>query len=80
MQTVVTKNITLNPGDNTVYVIETVDGEATEVYKVVIRRKPMFEVMFDTKGGTAVDSQQVEEGGFVTASESPVLLGYDFSG
>ncbi len=79
IQTVAAQSVTLNPGDNTVYVIETVDGQSTVVYTVVIRRKPIYEVTFDTKGGTAVEPQQIEEGYLAEEPSTPSRTGYTFA-
>ena len=78
-QQVVTKTIALNVGDNTAYVIETIDGEAVKVYTVTVRRRPVYTVSFDSNGGTAVQSQQVEEDSCARVPEkTPERLGYTF--
>jgi len=78
MQTVVTKNVSLNEGDNVFYVLQSV-GEDITLYTITIRRRPMYNVYFDTKGGTAVADQMVEEGGFVTVPTTS-RTGYTFVG
>ena len=82
MQTVATKIVSLRPGDNTFYIIETVNGEATTVYAVVIHRKFLYTVSFDAKGTCAVETQYVEEGGLVTEPTLNVVtpLGLNFLG
>jgi len=51
------------------------------IYILVIRRKPMYEVTFSTNGGGNVSSQSVEEGSFVTApTETIAKIGYNFTG
>ena len=78
-QQVATKTIPLNVGDNTAYIIETIDGEAVTVYTVTVRRRPMYTVSFETNGGTTVQSQQVEEDSLATAPETtPEKDGYTF--
>ena len=69
-QQVTTKTIPLDIGDNKVYVIETIDGELETVYEVTVRRKPMYSVVFDTNGGTILDSRQIEEGTVIAAPET----------
>ena len=69
-QQVTTKTIPLDIGDNKAYVIETIDGEPETVYEVIVRRKPMYSVVFDTNGGTILDSRQIEEGTVITAPET----------
>ena len=80
MQPVATKTISLLPGDNTVYVIETVDDEPTAVYTVTIRRQPTYTVSFDNLGYGSVSSQTVEEGSLATEPTAPTRAGYTFNG
>ena len=75
IQTSLTKNVPLTVGDNTFYVFQTVDGKTQNTYVVTIRRRPIYQVTFDTKGGTAVVTQNVEEGGYATIP-STVRDGY----
>ena len=78
-QQVATKTIALNVGDNTAYVIETIDGETVKVYTVTVRRRPMYIVSFETEGGTAVQSQRIEEDSCARVPETtPERLGYTF--
>ena len=77
MQTVITKKITLQEGDNTVYVFETLNGEITNTYTVTIRRRPMYNVTFNEKGGTTVANQSIEEGFLATEPET-AKKGYTF--
>ena len=77
--TFLTKVAPLNEGDNTFYVFENAEGK-TNVYEITIRRRPMYRVYFYTNGGTAVDTQTVEEDDFATMPESVKKLGYDFMG
>ena len=79
-QSVVTKTVPLATGDNIFYIIKTI-GEEYTVYTVKIRRRPMYTVYFNTAGGTAVQSQTIEEGGVALAPEiSIVRNGYTFTG
>jgi hypothetical protein len=82
MQTVATKTVALNPGDNTFYVVEMVDDEATEVYTVVIHRIEVYEVSFDTQGLASVETQYIEESGFALEPTMNIVppLGYEFLG
>ena len=77
MQPVITKTVSLESGDNTFYILEQVDTEIT-LYTVTIRRRPMYTVTFDTKGGTAVASQSVEEGMCAVLPETTTKHGYNF--
>ena len=78
-QPVYAKTIDLAVGDNTVYIIELVDDEPTNIYIVNIRRRPMYEVKFNTGGGTAVNTLTVEEDTILTAPETS-RAGYTFAG
>ena len=78
MQTIATKTIPLNIGNNIVYLLITSgDGENINLYTMTVRRRPIYTVSFDTDGGTAVANQQVEEGGFATEPTTR-KLGYTF--
>ena len=77
MQVVATKTVALSVGDNTFYVLETI-GNDIKLYTVTIRRRPMYTVTFDTNGGTAVESQTVEEDSKVTIPTT-TKTGYTFA-
>lgn len=68
-------------GDNILYVLEKV-GDSTTVYTLNVRRRPMYSVTFDTKGGSNVDGIQVQEDGTVdsTSITAPTKTGYTFDG
>ena len=73
------KTAALEIGDNTFYILEYVDGEVNALYTVTVRRKPMYTVTFDAKGGTAVESQTVEEDALAMLPET-TKTGYTFAG
>ena len=79
IQQVASKTIPLEIGDNTVYITETVDGEPINVYTVTVRRRPTYEITFETNGGTAVETQTVEEDYYATEPET-TRTGYTFTG
>ena len=85
VQQVATKTIALSVGDNIAYIMETIDGETVKMYTVTVRRRPIYNVSFDSNGGTAVQSQQVEEDSFATEPTTRrtgytfVRWNYDFS-
>ncbi len=74
-----TKTVNLYEGDNKFYILATVDGES-KLYIVTIRRRPMYRVIFDTDGGTTVQSQSVEEGTLATSPSPSTKDGYTFTG
>lgn len=78
-QALESKTVTLKEGDNVFYILESIKEEVTNVYEVTIRRRVMYEVTFDTKGGKAVDAQMVEEDGLATTAETS-KIGHDFTG
>ena len=74
-QQVATKTVPLESGDNTFYLMQTIDEEVTEVYTVTIRRRPMYNVSFDG----LLEPQTVEEDCFATeATTIPKKDGYTF--
>ncbi len=75
---IASKSISLNVGDNTVYILQTV-GKDLKLYTVTVRRRPIYTVSFNSNGGTAVQSQQVEEDHCATAPASPRRIGYTFA-
>ena len=77
-QPVQSKTIDLDFGDNTIYVIETINDEPTNIYTVTIRRRPIYTVTFDSNGGTAVNSISVEEGKLIPSVPSTSRTGYTF--
>ncbi|MBR2384256.1 MAG: InlB B-repeat-containing protein, partial [Clostridia bacterium] len=79
IQTVVSKTIPLEIGDNKVYVTETVDGEPTNLYTVIVRRRPTYEVTFNANGGTAVEKQIIEED-YLATEPTTTRTGYTFTG
>ncbi len=76
-QAIESKAATLTVGDNTYYVLVKAEDNSTQVYTLKIRRKAMYDVVFDVAGGESVANQQVEEGGFAIAPET-TKVGYDF--
>lgn len=81
MQSVITKTVPLNYGDNVFYILQSV-GDDVALYTVTIRRRPTYTVSFNTAGGTpAVASQTVEEGSLASVPTDTVeRRGYTFAG
>ena len=77
-QTIASKTVTLEIGNNTYYVLVT-NGNAQKLYTVTVRRRPMYTVSFTTNGGTSVSSQTVEEGSLAT-EPTTTRAGYTFAG
>ncbi len=81
LQEISTKTLILNVGDNVVYVTKLIDNEPVAIYTVVIRRKPMYKVSFETNGGSFIENQYVEEDDFVNMPTiEPTKAGYNFTG
>ena len=74
--TIRTKTVNLAIGDNTFYILVE-NGKDIKLYTVSIRRRPIYTVTFDSKGGTAVEQQQIEEDGFAVEPNT-TRIGYDF--
>lgn len=77
--TVPTKTVSLEIGDNTFYVLQTVEDEIT-LYTITIRRRPIYTVTFDSDGGTEIESQSVEEDSYVEEPKTPIKVTYVFCG
>ena len=77
-QTIASRTANLNVGDNTYYVVVRAANGATQLYTLNIRRRPIYNVVFDTFGGTFVETQQVEEDSFATLPQT-TREGYEFS-
>ncbi len=74
-----TKIATLKPGDNTYYLVVE-NGQNVTTYTITLYVKPTYTVYFETNGGSFVESQEVEEGGFATKPKFSTKLGYTFNG
>ena len=72
------KTVNLSVGDNVFYVLEEVNGNASNLFTVTVRRRPVYTVSFNTVGGTSVASRQIEEDDY---TEEPVTTkaGYTFN-
>ena len=73
---IASKKTDLVAGDNIFYILVT-NGNDVASYTLTLRRRPIYTVTFNTNGGTAVETQQVEEGGFAAKPQTK-RLGYDF--
>ena len=58
-QTIASRTATLTVGDNTYYALVTAEDGSTQLYTLKIRRKPMYNVIFDTAGGTSVSASSL---------------------
>ena len=68
----------LEIGNNTYYFLVTNTNVIPQVYEVIVRRRPMYEVTFETNGGTEVQSQTVEEDSLLTKPATTTKIGYTF--
>ncbi len=75
-----TKTVPLKEGDNTFYVFAMQGKDIKNTYTVTIRRRPNYQVSFNTNGGAAVASQTVEEGNLATKPNDLEKTGYTFIG
>ena len=71
--------VALEFGDNSFY-ITVFSGGDSAVYTVLVRRRPVLTVTFETAGGTAVSPIEIDEGGVISDLPVTTLAGYDFSG
>ena len=66
--------------DNNTFYILVENGKDIALYTVVIRRRPIYRVSFNSDGGTAVLDQQIEEDSFASLPEiTPEKTGYTFT-
>mgnify|MGYP003304444941 CR=1 FL=1 len=72
------KTVDLEIGDNTFYVLEMI-GNDIKLFTVTIRRRPMYEVSFNTNGGVAVEAQVIEEDSLAVQPQT-MRAGYTFTG
>ena len=75
--TIASKTATLNIGDNIYYAMVTDANGATELYTFKIRRRPIYNLIFDTNGGSSVAKQEIEEDSFAVAPTTE-KTGYTF--
>lgn len=73
------KVVSLQEGDNTFYVTAK-SGNREERYTVVIRRRPIHTVTFNTDGGLSVAPKEVEEDNRIINEVVTSKRGYDFVG
>ena len=73
------KVVSLQEGDNTFY-ITAKSGSREERYTVVIRRRPIHTVTFNTDGGLSVAPKEVEEDNRIINEVVTSKRGYDFVG
>ena len=73
------KTVNLSVGDNVFYVLEEVNGNASNLFTVTVRRRPIYTVSFNTNGGVAVASRQIEEDDY-TEEPTTTKAGYTFTG
>ncbi len=63
--------------NNVVYVTQIIEEERT-VYTVTVKRKFAYTVAFNSNGGSAVESQTVDEGELLVVPTAPKKVGYHF--
>ena len=76
--TIASKTVNLDVGDNTYYIVEYLDNEPQNIFTVTIRRRPIYTVSFNTNGGTAVLERHVEEDD-CTEEPTTARTGYMFT-
>ncbi len=79
--TIPSKTVDLNVGDNLFYVLAE-RGNEIKLYTVTIRRRPIYTVNFTNNEGIKIPSQSLEEDTVLTESkmpERPVKNGYTYS-
>ncbi len=75
------KTVDLTIGDNTFYVVETVEGYYEKEYTVTIRRRPIHTVIYTGHNNETIATQKVEEDSIVSIpNQVPTRIGYTFDG
>ncbi|MBQ8426017.1 MAG: InlB B-repeat-containing protein, partial [Clostridia bacterium] len=73
--------INLEMGDNVFTLVVKDNSSNVKEYLLVVRRKLVYEVSFNTNGGGKIDSQMVEEDSLATIPTKNIIkTGYDFIG
>lgn len=80
LNSIPTKTVPLNVGDNTFYLLVTsANREGISLYTVSIRRRPIYTVSFNANGGNSVTAMRAEEDSTITPP-STTRTGYSFAG
>ncbi len=77
---VISKTIEPVIGDNFYYILVEDEFENVKQYILKIRRRPIYNVTFNSNGGDIIEAQQVEEGYKVEKTITPTKLGHYFNG
>lgn len=77
--TIASKTVELSVGNNIYYILVTDKANNVEQYIIVIRRRPIYTVAFDTNGGGYCETQQIEEESKATQPNEPTKTGYTFA-
>jgi len=78
---ITTKNISLEIGDNLVYIEVIGENLDFEIYTVNVRRLPKYEISFYSNGGSAVSKQYIQENEKIEVSDIQISRdGYSLEG
>ena len=77
MQTVATKTVPLNEGNNIFYIHITNSDQTVSTYTVNLYRNHLYTVRFNANGGTSVSTQYLEEG-YLAEEPTTSRVGYTF--
>lgn len=72
------KTISLNVGDNIVYILVTAENGDYNIYTINVRRLNLFIVRFNTNGGSSISPQYVQENSYTERPADPSKRGYTF--
>ena len=76
--TIASKTVALEEGDNTYYLLVT-NSDTQKLYTVTIRRRPIYTVEFNVNGGICIETLYIEENNAVEKQET-AKIGYTFEG
>lgn len=75
---IVSKTIRCDLGNNRIYLLVANPKETIGFYNVDVYRYHLYDVVFDTNGGTYIPSQQVQEESLIEPVSDPIKTGYTF--
>ena len=79
IQEIPSKSINLEIGDNKLFILISNSNEQ-QLYKLTIRRRPLYTISFNTNSDENIPNQIIEEGGLIKIPNNPTKKGYTFSG
>lgn len=77
-QNIPSKVASLVIGDNSYYILVTDKNENVKLYTMQIRRRELYNITFNSFGGSTISNQTIEEDNKATTPTTPIKTGYTF--